>query len=366
MIARLLNVHAGVPKNSTAMPSGGCACWSNGNTMASPRVEQRRAIASSEPRLATTPKPARLKRRVTSASNQSRLDRRGARNGSARASAGSCRCRRRSRLPSCRSARSAAARPCRCRYAVDEARRGSRCAPARACVRATASGSAGTRRRAATGARSAPARVARSRLRQRVAEDAAQVVEHDAGDETAAARYSMRPASGDATSRIGSASATADALARSCVIDTRDAGEPMARRASPARWRCSTTCGAPKLSRATEKSARLDLRERRLAREQLDARFLRGEARGQACRTARPVAGVGELLRVKKLRSPRAAFSREQPLDARDLDGVDAAALTAHRRSRAVRFGRALRHAPRRTHDQCGVGAGEAAARRAR
>ena len=92
---------------------------------------------------------------------------RGARNETARASAGSCRCRRRSPLPSCRNARSAAARPC---LAGRERRscRDSRCARAPAGVRATASESAGIRRRASTGGHSAPAPVRRCRLRTAV------------------------------------------------------------------------------------------------------------------------------------------------------------------------------------------------------
>ena len=68
--------------------------------------------------------------------------------------------------------------------------------------------------------------------------------------------------------------------------------------------------------------------QRRLAREELDAGLLGGEARGEARGAARAVAGVGELLRGEELaRDPPAGVSREQPLDARDLDGVDAAAV---------------------------------------
>ena len=72
---------------------------------------------------------------------------------------------------------------------------------------------------------------------------------------------------------------------------------------------------------------RLDLRQRRFAREQLDAGLLGGEARRQARRAARALARVRQFLRREEARQILGRVLGEQPLDAGDLDRIDAAAL---------------------------------------
>src|SRR6185312_12118891 len=66
--------------------------------------------------------------------------------------------------------------------------------------------------------------------------------------------------------------------------------------------------------------------ERGLAREELEARFLGGEARGEARGAAVALAGVAQLGVGEELREVLARRIAEEPLDARDLDAVDAAA----------------------------------------
>ena len=81
--------------------------------------------------------------------------------------------------------------------------------------------------------------------------------------------------------------------------------------------------------------ARLDLPQRGFARKELDARFLGGEARGEARRTARPFAGVRELLRREKSCARSSAASRR------------AAARCARSRPNRCRSGRRReRHPP--------------------
>ena len=94
---------------------------------------------------------------------------------------------------------------------------------------------------------------------------------------------------------------------------------------------------------------RFDLPQRRLAREQLDARLLGGEARGEARRAARSVAGVVELLRGKELAQILGRRLGEQALDPGDLDGVDAAAAGRRRGRPPSRWAPGSRYAARTT-----------------
>src|SRR6185437_16354495 len=64
------------------------------------------------------------------------------------------------------------------------------------------------------------------------------------------------------------------------------------------------------------------------------ARLLRRVARGEARRTARAVAGVREFLCGEELGKLVVRRLREQSVDARDLDAVDAAAYGIGRRGR--------------------------------
>ncbi len=129
----------------------------------------------------------------------------------------------------------------------------------------------------------------------RGAEHAAQIVQDDTRGATAAGgRGAGRPSGASACA--GSASATADALVRSCVSDSAIAR----RRCRPSTR--SARGAADDLRRAVVvardgKIGGLDLAERQLARKELDAGLLGGKARGEARCAARPVAAVGELLR---------------------------------------------------------------------
>ena len=69
-----------------------------------------------------------------------------------------------------------------------------------------------------------------------------------------------------------------------------------------------------------------DRAQRGFARKQLDARFLRGEAGGEARGAAGRIAAVRELDVGKELAQIFGWRLGEQPFDARDLDRVDAAA----------------------------------------
>jgi len=76
----------------------------------------------------------------------------------------------------------------------------------------------------------------------------------------------------------------------------------------------------------------LDLSQRGFARKELEARLLGGEARREARRTSRTLAAVGQFLRGKQSGEIIGGRFAQQALDARDLDGVDAAAAVARPR----------------------------------
>ena len=132
-------------------------------------------------------------------------------------------------------------------------------------------------------------------VRQRVAVDAAQVVEHHAPakrqqpvQEPAGQRHANRRRLRHRHRR------RAGAIVRQRQRDGTDAvaaGDQFRARPEDDLRR------AVVVARDRE-VVRLDLRQRRLARKQLDARFLRGEARGEACGAARAVAAVRQFLRA--------------------------------------------------------------------
>ena len=134
-------------------------------------------------------------------------------------------------------------------------------------------------------------------------EHAAQVVDdHAAPKRQQVEEQLARPAAPQV--RVRSASATADALVRSCVSETAMPGDA---RAVEDRLRVRA---ADDLRRAVAVARdgevrRLDAPGRELARKELHARFLRGVARGEARRAPGPVAAVGELLRGEDLRRAR-------------------------------------------------------------
>ena len=70
----------------------------------------------------------------------------------------------------------------------------------------------------------------------------------------------------------------------------------------------------------------LDQTARKLAWKQFHARLFRGVTRRKARCTPRAVPGIGELLRGKEFDEIVGRCFIEHPLDARDLDRVDAAA----------------------------------------
>ena len=72
---------------------------------------------------------------------------------------------------------------------------------------------------------------------------------------------------------------------------------------------------------------RLDLPQRKLAWKELDASFLRRKPRGKARGAPGAFAAVDELLRGKNLAQRFGRRLDKQPLDARDLDAVDAASV---------------------------------------
>ena len=111
--------------------------------------------------------------------------------------------------------------------------------------------------------------------------------------------------------------------------------------------RCRRAAARRSRRATTEKSVSVDLAQRRLAREELEAGFLGREARREARRAAGAVAGVGELLRREERRQAVGRRLAQQALDARDLDAVDAAAVGRPGPSVAAWPRRRRRSAPR-------------------
>jgi len=90
-------------------------------------------------------------------------------------------------------------------------------------------------------------------------------------------------------------------------------------------WRANELRRAVIVARNRE-IGRLDLPQRRLAREQLDARLLGGEARGEAGRPSGALAAVFEFSPGKDPAQILGWRFIQQPLDPGDFYGVDAAA----------------------------------------
>ena len=239
-------------------------------------------------------------------------------------------------------------------------------------LRATASGSAGIRRRAATDARSAPARAARSRRPARASPKTRRRLSSDhARGETAAGDTAARPASGTSHARRaapappptrsrGRASATARCAAMRWRAEQRLARagcrRPAARRSRRARPKNRRARSAPSAASRGNSLTHASFAAKRAAR--LAARPAPSPASASSCAE-------------KILREVRGGVSREQPLDARDLDGIDAAARRrgdggdGHRRAvsarersarRWCRRSRGTEPARRRSRGACALG----------
>ena len=137
-------------------------------------------------------------------------------------------------------------------------------------------------------------------------------------------RYRIRPASGTSV-LAGTASATADALARSCVSDSS---------IRAIRYRPSAACarGAQRTwvrrsCRWRPRNPRARAAQRRLAREELRASLLRREARRQARGAVTRATRVGQFPCAEP--AAEVPFRRlgQESLDAAKLDRVDPAAF---------------------------------------
>ena len=159
---------------------------------------------------------------------------------------------------------------------------------------------------------------------QRFAEHAAQIVDdHAPAQREAVGRRSGRRAEPRPCSGTRERDRRrADAVVRERQRDRRDAIPLEHRRCALADHRLRR---AVVVARHRE-VRRLDLAQRGLAREKLEAGFLRGEARGEARRAPGAVAAIRQLLRREELAQIPGGRLAQQTFDARDLDRVDPAA----------------------------------------